>query len=275
MKRLKTIILICTFALFLSGCEMKEEYSIVISKDKSMNMNVLVAFDEELINGMLSMQEDAKEEYTEEEKWNFIEEMITDGNTNAKKERYQEGNFKGFKIKSDIPNIDSISGKKANASLKDSSDVENSILFEKNEDQYKLVLKKEFDESIEEAIKLNYQSFMNFKFVVTLPDKPISHNANEVSEDGKTLTWNLFDQTEENIEVEFALKDNNQFLIVLGSVGIVAFFVILGMIALFMKRKGKKEIIEEQDTTVMKGENKEEKEKIEDELETIDFSFEE
>ena len=44
----------------------------------------------------------------------------------------------------------------------------------------------------------------SMKFRITLPDKPLRHNATTVSEDGKTLGWDLLSmETGESIHVEF------------------------------------------------------------------------
>ena len=42
-----------------------------------------------------------------------------------------------------------------------------------------------------------------FKFVVSLPVKPVSNNADEVSADGKTLTWDL-SKGAKDIEFKFS-----------------------------------------------------------------------
>ena len=49
-----------------------------------------------------------------------------------------------------------------------------------------------------------YLSQMDLSLVVNLPNKPISHNATNVSNDGKSLTWNLATQ-QEDVELTFAL----------------------------------------------------------------------
>ena len=43
---------------------------------------------------------------------------------------------------------------------------------------------------------------------MTLPEKPTSNNADEVSSDGKTLTWNIEKNTD--IEFEFNFKDSDK-----------------------------------------------------------------
>lgn len=241
MKKIKTISLLCIFAFFMTGCTMKADYTITIHKNKSMDLSAVMAFDDELIEALLSMNEEEVREYTEEEKWNYVESIIDNKKENSgiKQERYQEGSFKGVKVSSKIASIDAVSGKESNASFKNFSDVDNLVLFEKNGDKYKLVLKKEFDETIEEGIDEDYQSFMQMNFVITLPNVPNYHNADEVSNDGKTLTWNLLDSTNENIEVEFTLQDNR--LLIFASIGgIIAFLIIVGIIITVSKRKSNK-----------------------------------
>lgn len=50
------------------------------------------------------------------------------------------------------------------------------------------------------------QGYITYNYEVTLPNKPIKHNANKVSEDGKTLTWELTNTSDNNINYSFSFK---------------------------------------------------------------------
>ncbi len=55
-------------------------------------------------------------------------------------------------------------------------------------------------------------SVIDYKFILTLPAEPIEHNAGSVSEDGKTLTWDLVElKLEDSITAEFRLSSGGFF----------------------------------------------------------------
>lgn len=53
--------------------------------------------------------------------------------------------------------------------------------------------------------ELEYQSYFDLEYKVTLPEKPISSNATSVSEDGKTLTWKMTYRKKNSVQYEFKL----------------------------------------------------------------------
>ena len=67
---------------------------------------------------------------------------------------------------------------------------------------------------------------MEMKLVVNLPNKPISHNATSVSNNGKSLTWNLVAQ-QEDVELTFALYNRTNILICVAGVVVVVIVVIV------------------------------------------------
>jgi hypothetical protein len=74
------------------------------------------------------------------------------------------------------------------------------------------------------------------KFVVKLPYKPISSNAHKVSNDGKTLTWYLFDLEQgEAVELEFSLV--NWPLIIGLLVGLIVVAAAVVVIIIILRKK--------------------------------------
>ena len=65
---------------------------------------------------------------------------------------------------------------------------------------------------------------MEMNLTVNLPNKPISHNATSVSNNGKSLTWNLVAQ-QEDVELTFALY--NMINILICVVGVVAVVIVV------------------------------------------------
>lgn len=62
------------------------------------------------------------------------------------------------------------------------------------------------DESTEDFSMegIDIEQFLTYTYEVTLPNKSITNNANKVSDDNKTLTWNLTSNSSNNISYEFA-----------------------------------------------------------------------
>lgn len=229
--------------LALTGCSMKAEYNMEIREDKSMDFSIIMAMDDELIEGMLSMENmdisEAGEEtegYTEEEKWAFVESSFEENSEEDektpeelgfKKEKYEVDDYKGFKFVKTIKNIDDISGDKANFDLENFEEISDKVVFVKKGNKYKanFVLENENEESAAGA-----DVMFDIQFVVTLPQESISNNADKVSEDGKTLTWNLIDEQQKNIEFEFELASNNTILIIsiaIFAIGLIAVIIVI------------------------------------------------
>lgn len=243
MKKFKVVFLF-VMVLVLSGCTMKTEYGMEIKKDKSMDFSILMAYDNELIDGMLSMEEqdDTQMSYTDEQRWAMLEESNdTDDNplgNGFKAKKYEKGEFKGYIYTKTISNIDDISGDKANFSLEEANTISDKVVFVKDNNKYKanFVLTSENQEASTEE----YNVGIEMKFVVTLPNKPISHNATKVSDDGKTLTWDLLETGSKNIEFEFCFKDNTMLYVGIG-LGIV---VLITIIAIVFINKNKNKTVE-------------------------------
>ena len=103
MKRAKKLMMLLLAVVLVSGCTMKEEVNMNIKDDKSVDLAVIVALDDELIDSMLSLDNQlgssTDKEFTDEERWEFIEETFNSENSsiakNLKGEKYEEGKFKG------------------------------------------------------------------------------------------------------------------------------------------------------------------------------------
>lgn len=96
------------------------------------------------------------------------------------------------------------------------------------------------DFSDEEISQL--MSMFDLKFSVTLPSEAISNNATEVSEDKKTLTWDLT----ETEDIEFSFKATNSIMnyILIGGGIALAIIIIVIIIAVSKKNKKKRQQFE-------------------------------
>lgn len=79
-------------------------------------------------------------------------------------------------------------------------------------------------------------SGIKFKFEVTLPNAAVSNNATKVSDDKKTLTWEVSYGSKANVEFSFKTSNN---MITYIAVGAVAVVVVAGVVILIVKKKGK------------------------------------
>lgn len=243
MKKGKKIIALFAISmLLLTGCTMKMEYGMNIHSDKSMDFNVIVGMDDELLNAAISSENggDGTETYTEEEQWDYIESNLQSDDSEKdlveygfQVSRYEEDGLKGAKYSKKIDNIDDITGSEANFSLEEFAEISDKVVFTKNGNVYQLNMKYNDTEETEELESMNVGMIIQYK--VTLPEKPISHNATEVSEDGKTLTWDLLSTSTQNIELEFALNNNNYTMLIVG----VALLVVLIVIVLLITKNKK------------------------------------
>ena len=239
---MKKLLLLCGVALILSGCAVKGDFELGISSDKNVDFGMTIAYDDELIETFMSMgsiDETSEEtEYTDEQKWEFVENLFVseDGSTPESLgftgERYQEEDYKGYTYTKNVGNIDSITADDASFNLtNDYLEISESKLFAKNGDNY--VSKITFTPAEETE---GYQIESDITFTVTLPNKPISHNANSVSEDGKTLTWELTTNSQETIDFEFNFSSFPLIPVIIGAAVLLIIIIVVIVIVI----KGKK-----------------------------------
>lgn len=244
MKKFKKLLVLGMMSfLLMTGCTMRMEYGMDIRKDKSMDFNVVVAMDEELLNAMISSENggDGSETFTDEEQWAYLEEGLKneEGEDNPEEHgftssRYEQDGFKGIKYTKKINNIDDISGDKADFTFEDFAEVSDKIVFTKKGNVYQLDVK--YTDSEETSELENYNVGMEINYTMTLPEKPIKHNATKVSEDGKTLTWNLLSSDTKNIQVDFMLRQQPNFVLIGG----IVLALLLLIVFFFTRRNTKK-----------------------------------
>ena len=76
------------------------------------------------------------------------------------------------------------------------------------------------------------------KVVISLPIKPSANNATSVSDDGKTLTWDLL--SESNIHLEFSLINIGMII----GLCVLALAVVAAVVVIIIIKKGKKNTVE-------------------------------
>ncbi len=205
------ILIICTVCL--SGC-VRFNTTINVKSNGKLDVSMLYAAMDMSDYGYDS------DSFTEEQKKEYIDQGWD-------VEDYSQDGFNGVLIsKSDIT-VDELTSSIKNTQSELSEEA-GTLSFNKQGLQYTFDWQV-FDKAEGEQITAykNYFTmsggYMNFK--VTLPVKPSVHNATSVSNDGKTLEWDLLDLgPEQNIHLEFTLI--NIKLIIL----IIVFITIIGII---------------------------------------------
>ena len=91
---------------------------------------------------------------------------------------------------------------------------------------------------------------MEFNYVVNLPEKALTNNATNVSNDGKTLTWSLMQSQISNIEFSFELKNMTNYYILYGGIAAAVIIVIIIIISLIKKGKKGKEVVPAQNEPI-------------------------
>lgn len=140
-------------------------------------------------------------------------------------ERYHEGDIFGYKYSATINDISAVSDTNpVSFKISDLTDSETKLsekkMFRKVDNIYYATLvfdasdqdansqmsENESSQSTSEEMKqMLSQVKLDFKYIVTLPVGSISNNATSVSEDGKTLTWDIKNTGNTNIEYTFEL----------------------------------------------------------------------
>lgn len=243
-KTIKIVLLLALITLLFTGCSMKENVGITVSKDKKVSVKVISAMDDEMIDYSIGMQsEDSSEEktYTDEERWAYIESnMSTDeAYQSYTKEKYDQDGYKGYVFTLELGDIDDLSTTDANAPAAFDALNKDSKLFIKDGNKYSLNLKGSSDEEIEQAKSYaDYGATFDLKFFVTLPNKAISNNASTVSDDGLTYTWDLLNTN--NFELEFNINKGPNMTMILCIVGAVVLVAVVIVVIVIVSKKGKK-----------------------------------
>jgi len=272
----KKLILMFLGVFLLCGCEMKEEINFSINEDKSMDLKVITGFDDELIDTMMSMEEsndedifgtaepedettdleeteDEPTEYTDEQRKQYLRENMEFNDLDVseleakgfKLEEFQDDKYTGYIITGKVDNIDNLIGT-PDFNLDDIGDINNKKMFTKDGNVYtgKILVGDPTDTGDGSTSTSGINLIYNF--TLNLPNEAKTHNATTISEDGKTLTWNLAngDVSTINFSFEFPsklafLKDN--MLLTAGIAVVVVLLIVIVITLVLKKGKNKKD----------------------------------
>ncbi len=275
MNKLKKLIGIILCALLITGCELKYEGQVEIKSDGKMDMSIIMAYDRELISTLIYMEENDDLLGSEDEDdmsdipeasitkiRTYLEENKPEEQDGVEVSRYERNGYYGYQMTYEINNIDDVSSKeKVDSSLFEDfniQDTENTnnnnekkIMFQKEDDTYYANYKLNDTSDSSNGMSANLSRInLSLKYTVTLPTKPIEHNADTISEDGKTLTWNISSLNEDidSIKYSFKLKDvvagaktdglNTEMIMLIA--GIVIIVIIIVVVLILFARNNKK-----------------------------------
>lgn len=218
MKKIRNLVIAAFALVLLAGCTMKEEFTLKISSDKQVQVAVKMLVDNESVDSMIAMSDTTTLEenataktYTAQDRMNYFKEnsckTVEEGYTC---EPITEGNNTGFVMTSTKTDIDSITGTgdKINIASYEDAGVD-AKLFTKDGDVYSSNLTYQLDQNAEINSYVDSSESFTFAFTIELPNKSISNNADVVSSDGQTLTWNIDPKTSKSIEFSFKFDPTN------------------------------------------------------------------
>lgn len=249
MKKLKLLVVSALLVVLATGCGMKAEYNITISKDSDVRIDIISAMDDEMIDAMINMgssfsseeseSEDSESKtYTDEERWQYVEKSSEEESAydDYKKVKYNEDGYKGYAYNLNLGKIDDLVAKDGDA-INFEEINKDAKLFTKKGNVYTLRLKQ--NDADTEQMKQNSDS-VNFdvKLKVHLPYKAKSNNATKV--DGTTYIWDL--TKAKDIKLSFTLdgKSSNNTVLIIGGACACAGIVICSVALVLSKKKKKK-----------------------------------
>lgn len=243
MKKLLSLISVMAILLVaLTGC-VSVNYEVTLNEDGTADVAYIYGFEKE----MLKQLETSAEDMTSDMKENAEE-------SEYEIEVYSDDKIEGFKAKKHIENLSEISMEDAFGSENVKDSEENQIKIEKK--AFKTVYSQKANIDLS-AMDESTASMVTMKYVIKLPVKVGDNNASEVSEDGKTLTWNL--KAGEVNEINFKASGNSSVMMIILIIAVVV-IVAIALILIFSKKsqKNSKNNIEENNENLEAEEDKKE-----------------
>ncbi len=246
-NKIKLVLVSVLSIVLLTGCGMKENIHMDIKANKDVNVSMTIAMDDELIDTMIGYGEDGSAtkdttKITDEQRWAYLDEGMKDSSDDLKdweKVKYDKDGYKGYTYTSKTLKLDDLSTEKDGTKfdLFSSENLEEGKLFVKKGNTYKANFTGDMSKDESLGSTSSYSSSMDLfeiTFSVTLPTKPTKQNATKVSDDGKTLTWDLT----KNSDIQFEFNMGANYLLYIGLAVLVIVVVIV--VVVLSKSAGKK-----------------------------------
>ncbi len=215
-----TVILVMAMVCF-TGC-IRFRTTMSIKNNGTADLALIYAFHKDLMEESLQSDLDDTAEVFEDEGWTA--------------EEYKKGDYRGYLFTMEKVNV------------RDFEEVFNSDAFEtldlgefeltKNGSTYTINWDTNASDEVEEegvsySDLSTYGGFM--EIVIELPSPAKEENATDVSNDGKVLTWNLFEEGE--VEVTFSLLNVGLIIAIVASVVVVLAAGVVVVIVILLKKK--------------------------------------
>lgn len=254
MKKSFKVLCLMLVAFMMSGC-MKFNMNMDINSDKSMNLELIVAF----ANEMMGSSNETNMDNSEIQK-------LKDNGFNV--EEYSDDTMTGYTISTKINNIDDVSTEKdtmfnlndifngeklsdiftvkkgffkntytVKIGEEESTDMTNELEDDLNSTYYNDSLLATDDADL--SMLLNS---MDINFTINLPYKAISSNATNTENDGKTLVWQptSASNSSSNIEFSFELYNMTNIYLMVGIVILIIVIIIILIVKHCKKTKSNK-----------------------------------
>ena len=218
MKKFRNLLMAVFAVVLLAGCSMKENVSLNITSDKKMNLGVKLAFDSAGIDYMLQLADlDSTETktYTDQDRMDYLKENLcgSEDSDELTCEVYKDGNFMGVNIKSSKVDMSEVAKENVDSKLNLAGyegSFEDGALFVKEGDVYKSNFYYDLAGNTDIGSSLESIESYEYIFSVTLPNESISNNADTVSSDKLTLTWDLSKETKKDIDFSFKFDGTSE-----------------------------------------------------------------
>lgn len=254
MRSLKKILIVLLGILLLSGCTLKNTNDMSIDKEGKFDYSLTITLDKDTLTSIIQT-ENENTHITDEEMLKYMENGINytflEG---LDKEAISDDEFIGYKYTYKVNHIDTISDKKTeqvNLNFYNSKEKLTDLkLFKKINNKYQANFTFNLNENInttnvnnvstksDETINLNKINFI-IEFSITLPHKALTHNADTMTNEGKTLNWKIDVNKDKTIKFTFSLLHMElikQITTIIGS----TIFLLTIMLLIAKKKKNKK-----------------------------------
>lgn len=219
MKRCKLFIIALSLVLLVSGCS-NVNTTMKINKDKSMNLSYIISLDKNYLGNKTFNDLFSSKSINNLENNGY---SVTD---------YEDDNNFGYKISTNVKDIDNISSSedlKINLLSLLYSNVQDELyIFKRTDGVLKNQYEANFSVDLSEALQENPNILTNmvttpvlsYSFSLELPSEVITSNATNISADKKTLTWQFDNIYNNHSNITFTFEAYNKPMLYMLYVGI-------------------------------------------------------
>lgn len=258
MKSVKKILLILVGVLLLSGCTFKNTNNMSIDKEGKFDYSFTVTLDKDTLTTIIQ-SENENAEITDEAMLKYMDNMNYPFLEGLEKTTVSDDEYIGYKYSYNVDHIDKLSDEKTNQVnlnfYSQTQKLKDLKLFKKIDNKYQAnfvfnlnneeILTKSDDitpsddiaTTTDDKIDLNKINFIT-EFNVTLPYKALTHNAESMTNEGKTLNWSIDVNKHETVKFTFSLLHIElikQIALIIGSV-----IILLALMLVIARKKKKK-----------------------------------